>query len=457
MADDADRAIDPMATERDSSGTAAPAVASPGTAAAEAAAAAPPPGGPRSLRTFESLGHRSYRLYLLSMLGQMASLNMQQLVRGFLVFELTGSFAALGTMYLVNSVPGLALSLAGGVLADRVRDKKRVVQAGQLLNGTNALVLGLLVVSGLLRFEHLLIAAVVHGTVMSLMMPARQAMLPEVVGGGLLMNAVALNSAGMNATRTLAPSVAGFLIAVLGAHTVYFIITGLYIYASALLLPVRSEYAATPGEREASETGQRGPRGLSDLVDGFRYVTRDPTMRMLLLVSMLFAVLSMPYQFMLPGWVANVLHEGPDKLGLLGSIAGVGSVTASLVIASLPSRRRGPLLIASGLWLGLALAAFAASSSLAVTAVILLFVGAGDAGRMSLGMVLVQAYARGEYRGRVMSVFMMQRSFATLATFFVGLAATVFGIQAVIGALAVALILLSAGLWSASSGLRALN
>ena len=81
------------------------------------------------------------------MLGQMASLNMQMLVRGFLTFELTGSYSALGTVFLFNAIPGLALSLYGGVLADRVRSKKIVLQVGQSLNAINAIVVGFLVLT----------------------------------------------------------------------------------------------------------------------------------------------------------------------------------------------------------------------------------------------------------------------------------------------------------------------
>lgn len=417
-----------------------------GRPAAPAGAAEEPEAGraPRrkfSLRTFESLSHAGFRYYLLSMLGQMASLNMQQLVRGFLVFELTGSYAALGTIFLVNSIPGIALSAFGGVLADRVRRKKPIIQIGQLLNATNAMVVGLLLLTDVLTFQHLIIAAVAHGTVMSLMMPARQAMLPEVIGPDRLMNAVALNSAGMNATRLMMPALAGFLVAIVGAHTVYFLITGLYLYAVAMLTRVTTEYAI---ETEPSQA-KRGGGGLTDLVDGLRYMMTDPTMRVLLVISTLFAMLSMPNQFLLAGFVSGVLDQGPDKLGLLMSVGGVGSLVGSLLIASLPAKRRGLLLIGSGLWLGIALLGFASSTSLLVTTAIMLFIGIGDAGRMSLGMVLVQAYTRPEYRGRVMSLFMMQRSFATFGTFFVGVAASWLGLPIALGGLAIALTALS--LW----------
>ncbi len=414
---------------------------SPVPAAAQLAAPATAPAEARrrfSLRTFESLGDAGYRWYLLSMLGQMASLNMQQLVRGFLVFDLTGSYAALGTMFLVNSIPGLLLSAVGGVLADRVRRKKYVVQAGQLFNGGNALVLALLLVSDQLIFEHLLVAAAVHGTVMSLMMPARQAMLPEVIGRERLTNAVALSAAGMSATRLIAPSIGGFVIAAAGAAWVYFSITGLYLFATAVLMLVPAESAMATAGARGREARQGG--GFSDLVDGFRYMWRDRTLRTLLWVSILFSVLSMQYLFLLPGIVASVLNRGPGELGLLMAIAGLGSLIGSLGVASLPSRRRGRTFLLASLFLGVALLMFSASSSYWITAALMIAVGIGDAGRLSLSMVLVQEYVRDEYRGRVMSVLMMQRSIATFATFIVGLAAAVVGVQLAIGSLAVGLI-----------------
>ena len=388
-----------------------------------------------SVRMFESLADVGYRWYLLSMLGQMASLNMQQLVRGFLVFELTGSYAALGTMFLFNSVPGLLFSVAGGVVADRVRQKKRVVQIGQLLNGGNALVLALLLMFDVLTFGHLLVAAVVHGTVMSMMMPARQAMLPEVIGHARLTNAVALNAAGMNAMRLLAPSAGGFLIAAFGPHWVYFGITGLYIYASALLTLVPA-HSATADEQGRAERGG----GLSDLVAGFRYIAGDPVLRQLLMVAVLFAVLSMPFLFLLPGFVASVLDAGPQQLGLLMTLTGVGSLLGSMAVATLPAHGRGRIFLLSGVLLGVALIAFSISTTFWVTAAIMFVVGIGDAGRQSLSMVLVQVYVQDAYRGRVMSVYMMQRSFATLGTFFVGIAASMVGIQWAIGTISAALV-----------------
>ena len=114
-------------------------------------------------------------------------------------------------------------------------------------------------------------------------------------------------------------------------------------------------------------------------------------------------------------------------------------------------------MIGSGLWLGISLFIFASSTSLLLTTAVMLFIGIGDAGRMSLGMILVQAYTRDEYRGRVMSLFMMQRSFATFFTFFVGLAASWFGAPIALAGLAVALTALSLWLLAVPGHLRRID
>ncbi|HJN91570.1 MAG TPA: MFS transporter [Dehalococcoidia bacterium] len=390
-------------------------------------------------RILESAGDNNFRWFYLSMLGQMASLNMQMLVRGFLTYELTGSYAALGTVFLFNAIPGIALSLYGGVLADRVRNKKIVLQVGQSLNAVNAIVVGLLVLTDIIAFEHLILASFLQGGVNAIMMPARQAMMPEVVGRRRLMNAVALNAAGRDSIRLLAPAAGGALLAAFDASWIYFLMAGFYTLATVALIRVHTN-ALGPSAPPPTRWG-RG--GMAEVRDGLRYLWGDPTMRPLLVSTVVFALLAMPYIFLMPGWVASVLDEGPGKLGILLSLVGVGSLFGAIVIAAMPSRRRGLLYLAAVALEGAALIAYSVSEMYWVTAGIIIVVGLGEAGRMSLGNVLVQNYVVDEYRGRAMSVFMMQRSLASLGTFFVGVLASAVGVQVVIGGLAVALCLLA--------------
>jgi MFS family permease len=142
---------------------------------------------------------------------------------------------------------------------------------------------------------------------------------------------------------------------------------------------------------------------------------------------------SMPYQMMLPGYVLDVLGKGPETVGLMMSIMSIGSLGATLVIASLPPRRRGALLLMGGILTGGALVAFPLSTAWIPIVATVIVIGVGQSFRQSLGSVLVQTYVEDEFRGRVMSVQMMQMNMAMLATFFFGILAATIGPQLTVG------------------------
>ena len=423
----------------------ASAVATPPRAAAPVAAPAPagePPqrGRKFSLRTFDSFKVVGFRWFFLAMLGQMASMNMQMLVRGFLVFELTGSFAKLGIISLASAIPGLMLTLFGGVIADRL-SKKYVLQAGQLLNAMATVAVGMLLLSGVLRFEHLLVSAFVQGIVSALIQPSRQAMIPEVVSRNYLMNAVALSTAGMNFTRLAVPALGGVMLAATDAYYVYFLMTGLYLFAVLAMakVPTRGRAGedanATPAPAAEPMGGgrgggkSRGAGGFRDVVDGLAYIRGNRTILVLLTVQFFIVLTSMPYMMMMPGFVKEVLGGGPDKLGLLLSITGIGSLAGSLVVASMPARSRGKILLFGSALLGFALIAFSLSNVFWLSAVFMLFVGLGHATRMSLISVLLQAHVEDAFRGRVMSIYMMEFSLMQLGVFAIGILASMIGPQ----------------------------
>ena len=424
---------------------------------------APPPGrGPRfSFGTFDSLRDPGFRWFFLAMMGQMTSMNMQMLVRGYLVYELTGSYAALGTVQLAGAAPMILFTLHGGVLADRVKHKQYVVQVGQFLSALNSLAVAALIISGTLSYEALLVAAVVQGVVQSLMMPARQAMIPEIIGLRRLMNAVALNSAGMNSMRLFAPGVGGFMLAVMGPEWVYFVMTGGYLWAVALLAKVPVNPSATVlaenAEAARSAVPRRRAANAGSMSEGLRYIIREPTLRAVLGINMLLILMSMPYMFLLPGFVDSVLHAGPERLGLLMSVTGAGSLVGSLVIASLPPRRRGLLFLLSSLFQGVMLIFFSISTWFWVTAPVMLVMGIGQSGRQSLSNVLVQAYTDDEHRGRVMSVFMLQFGLTSFGTFIVGVLAAIVGVQWALGATSALMVAFAGGAILFSPRLRNLD
>ena len=449
------------------------------------------PGGPQrprgfSIRTFESLKHRGFRWFFLASLAAMASLNMQILVRGFLAFELTTSFSALGAMGIASAVPMFTLSVFGGVLADRV-SKKRIMQVSQTISGVLAIGIGLLVLSGQLRYEHLFITSIVQGVVQAMMLPASQAMVPEVIGRQGMMNAISLNAAGMNFVRLLAPAAGGLLIALIGAASVYFLMAGTYALAVVLLVPVSAASALrpqrlvalishagmaqdTPPANGAGPAGPAGPpmrrgpaeggvgaairAGFADLGEGGRYIWRDRNIFQLLTVNFLTAMLGMPFMVMLPGYVAEVYGGGADALGLIVGVSGAGALAGALVVASLPEKRRGVLMLLSAALIGASLMAFVSTDSYLLGCLFMATAGVGTAGRQALSAVLVQTHVEDEYRGRVMAVFMTQISLMLGAAFFVGLFAEVVGVRAALGILGAVLVVMIAAFLAFSPTLR---
>ncbi|MGE3857055.1 MAG: MFS transporter, partial [Dehalococcoidia bacterium] len=192
--------------------------------------------------------------------------------------------------------------------------------------------------------------------------------------------------------------------------------------------------------------GARPRRGrsrgsLADVADGMRYAWRDPALRAVIGVNFLIVIVAMPYTMLLAGFVESVLHRDGFALGMLSTAQGVGALAGSFVIASAAPRRRGRMMIGWGAFLGVTIVAFAVSTNYWLTMGIMVLVGAGQAGRMAIGQVLIQTYAADEYRGRVTAVWFMQFSLVQFGTFFVGLLSEAVGPQWAIGGLAGGMVL----------------
>lgn len=418
----------------------------------------------RRFRTFDSLIEvPAFRWYLLSTTGDWSALHMQGVARGFLAYQLTGSFAALGIVELGNTIPRMFLAMFGGVVADRA-SRRVILQTTWALNAILAAVMAAVIFAGQLRIEHLVIGAFVQGVLNSFALPARQAMIPEIVGSERMMNAFALNVFNLNVLRLVAPAIAGVTIAAFGAGWVYTAMVGLYIFASVAMFPIPATTAATRATRTSDAMAEDGAaaedsapaRGykdsLHDIMEGIRYVKASRVLLALLVLQLVGAMLSFPFQRLLPGFVDVVLSGGDDDrtailLGVLLGFTAVGALTGSLLIASLPSRRRGKLMIASMVVFGLALFVFSASTVLWLSAAAAVLVGIGLSGRMALLNVLVQANTRDAFRGRVSAVLMLDDGIESLGVLGIAMLADVFGPQIALGGVAFGLLGLAGILW----------
>jgi len=389
-------------------------------------------------RTFSSFKNPVYRLYYGGLLCQMFPMNMQMMARSLLIYRLTGSAAILGMIALAHAIPMLFLSLFGGVIADRVQ-KKYVIIAGQVgaavvsLGIALALTLGYLSVDRAGSWWILIVASVLQGSILGLTMPSRQAIMREIVSVEQLMNAVSLTTMGMNTLRLFAPALTGFLIDAFDFGAVYYVMTASYLMAVVFI-------AFMP---PTSTITTRSSNALTDIKEGFKYLRHETTLLLILAFGLFAVLLSMPYFLMMPIFADDILKVGATGMGWLLSVAGIGAIIGSITLASLPNKKRGLMLLASGVILGLALVGFSFSSSLYLSLALMVVVGLGQTGRMTLGNTLLQYYVADEYRGRVMSIYLMQFGLSSFGAFAAGLLAESMGVQWAVGGFAMVLVFLS--------------
>ena len=185
---------------------------------------------------------------------------------------------------------------------------------------------------------------------------------------------------------------------------------------------------------------------MADVIDGLKYVRHESTILLVLVLTFVVVLLSMPYMMLLPALTEDVLRVDARGFGVLLSVSGIGAILGSIVLASLPNKKRGLMLMLGSLVLGIALVGLFFSSSwfpnIAWPMAIgfIFFVGIGQTVRMTLGTTLLQYYVQDEYRGRVMSIYMMEFGLTSFGVFFAGILTDTVGIQWAVGGLAILLV-----------------
>ena len=283
---------------------------------------------------------------------------------------------------------------------------------------------------GQVTFWHFIWFGLFHGTVMSLSMPARSSIIPEIVGRRYLVNAMALQSSTFNLSRILGPMLAGALIAAFAAGDTtstagvgivfYFIGT---LYAASVLCTFMLRYRRKP-------TRQRDTSILTDVGDGFRYMKRERIVVGLLIMGLGPMTFGFTSQMLLPAFNADVIGGGPEDLGLILTAMGVGALSGSLTLARLGdiSRKGRVLFVAAYLW-AVSLAAFALTTTTFWAMFLGLFTGLFGSIMGSLNMSIVQLAVRSHIRGRVNAIMMMSHGLTPLGVIPISAVAEFVGID----------------------------
>jgi MFS family permease len=381
---------------------------------------APRPGGAAGRSAFaEVLAEGPYRRLWLSGLCLNTARWMDLVSLGWLAFQLTGSPFMVGLAAFVRSAPMMALGPFAGVVADRL-PRGRVLLLTQSLGVVTGLALWGLFATGRGRYWPLVGLEALFGVLWALDFPARRTALFALVGPRRVATAVSLETVSMQLAKMAGPVLAGLGLATLGPTTCFGALAVLYalaLVASWNLAP----FMGGPAPASA-------PSITRSLGAGFEAAWREPTVRGVLLVTVLMNVLFFPYQNMLPVFAHEVLDAGPEWLGALVAADGLGALAGALLIASrggfIPHRR---VFAASVLVAPLLLLLLAAARWRWACLAILVLMGACESGFAAMQSTLVLLSAPEALRGGAMGILSACIGTQPLGTLWIGFLAGMAG------------------------------
>ncbi|HZE49043.1 MAG TPA: MFS transporter [Jatrophihabitantaceae bacterium] len=346
---------------------------------------------------FRSLRVRNYRLYSSGQLVSLTGTWMQRVAQDWLVLNLTNSGTALGIVTALQFGPSLVLGLWGGTLADR-SDKRKLLLATQTALAFVALTLGVLDVSGVVQYWHVLVLATLLGIVTSVDTPTRQSFVVEMVGRDDLTNAVGINSTIFNGARIIGPAVAGLMIAAVGTGWAFVANAGSSVAVLAGLWLMRPS-ELYPAPHLARAKGQ--------LVAGVRYVLGRGDLLVTMLLVFIVGTFGMNFQITTALIARQVFHRSASGYGLLSTALAVGACVGAVLATRRTRRPSTGFLVGAATVFGLIEVAAGSMPSFGSTAALLVPAGFAMLSFTTAANASVQLGVDPTMRGRVMALYLM--------------------------------------------------
>ncbi len=384
------------------------------------------------LRAFQALRYRDYRLIWYGQTFVSLGTWMDEVTRGWLIYELTNSAVQLGLVRGIQAIPFLLLSPVAGSVADRYSRKAQLIVA-QVVNGLVFAATALLIFSGRIRPWHVYVTALLMAVVQTFQQPARAAMVSDSVPKDFLINAIGLNSTMFNMARSTGPALAGVLIALVGTGGSYAVQALFYFLATFWTVQLR------PLQRPAKSAGGQSMHAESfgrSIVEGWKFSWNNEAVRTGLVAVTIASLFIAPFTTLLPVFARDLLKIGATGQGLLLTAMGIGALLSSFLIASSGDRLpRGMLMLGSVAAYGFTLVFFAASVWYHLSLILMVVAGLCHVHSHSLVQTVIQSYSPPEFRGRTMSLFYMSRVLTTLGSTLVGVLSAVVGARWAVAAM----------------------
>ena len=345
-----------------------------------------------------SFRNRDYLALWLGNLFMMCGMLMQTVAQGYLVYDITHSGMILGIVSSGYGIPILLFAVVGGAAADRF-ERKHIIQIGQGISAALALFIAFSITTETLTWIHLLGVSMIQGVILSFIGPARVALVPELVSPEESGNAIGLLSAGHSACTLVGPAAAGVIYALMGPDSVYYIVTGLAVIGMLCTTIIR--YVPSPTKSNMSSVS-------TEVVKGTMYIWNNNVVRVVLITSLIFILLVVPFHYLIPVMIVDVYHLETVAQGILVSMLGLGSLTGALIVSSLRNRQgRGLVIIVSGLISGIVLLLVAAIPVFQIAVALIIVLGLGYGVQWTQTQIVIMEKVEDQFRGRVMSILIM--------------------------------------------------
>src|ERR671925_1170951 len=280
-------------------------------------------GSQRLLQALSALRHRNYRLYWYGQLASVLAQNMEGVAQSWLVLELTDSPLLLGLTGLTYAAPTIALTLLGGVIADRA-DRRRIMILSQGVAAVMFFLLGTLIVIEQVTLWQVMSLAFLSGCVRAFDRPSRMALLPQMVPKEDIPNAVAVGGTIWQLNRLVGPAAAGMLIYLVGIGPTFYFCFGASLSAVCLWLGIRFQHEPT-----AVAAGGL----LQHMMDGLNFIRRNEIYYTFISMTFFNSVFGMSYLILMPVFARNVLDVGSQGFGFLQSAGGAGALIGVVAVA----------------------------------------------------------------------------------------------------------------------------
>ena len=354
------------------------------------------------LQMFTALRHSSFRRFWMGMVASVLGFQIMTVAQGWLIYDLTDSKLALGYVGLAAGLPAIALNLFGGVIADKV-NQRRLLIVTQITSSMGMLALATLTLTGLVEPWHIIASAFLIGSVQAFDTPTRQALFPHLIDREDMLNAVALNSMVWQGTRVIGPAIGGIIIGTrLGVAPGFFA-----PFLGFLIMAVMIATLRLPPIQRA-----KGASLFQDMAQGINFVRTNTIFAFLISMTFFNSIFGMSYIFILPVFARDIFEVGTSGLGVLHGASGFGAVLGTLITASLGNfQRKGWLILGGAVLFGTFLILFAVTGSLfkffPLSLVFIFCAGMSTSIYMITIMSTLQMMVPNELRGRVMGIYGM--------------------------------------------------